>query len=154
MALYAAPGIADACLQAQDREGCDVNLLLYACYAAACGQRLEASQIADMIAVSADWRRDMVTPLRALRRRAAGALRERLLEAELLAEQGQQELMWVQRSPPGDWDLGTVAPSGSRGQILRHNLAGVAAASGCAPGGLEGLAALVDVALGGLLPNL
>jgi uncharacterized protein (TIGR02444 family) len=92
--LYAAPGIADACIEAQDRHGLDVNLILLCCWLGVADRgRLSAADLAAVVARLAPWRGAVVVPLRGVRRwlkgsRDAGvaALREAVKEAELAAE--------------------------------------------------------------------
>lgn len=95
LALYARPGVAAACIEAQDHCAADVNLLLYAAWLARQGLALEEKQWRELAADVADWRRRVVQPLRALRRDwqglpAAAALREHVKALELAAEQEQQ----------------------------------------------------------------
>ncbi|MFO7482034.1 TIGR02444 family protein [Oceanibaculum nanhaiense] len=96
--FYARPGVAEACLELQDRHGLDVNLVLYCCWR---GDILSEAQIRAAIALTAPWRAEIVQPLRTLRRRLkpgfppvpeAGtlALRKRIADAELEAERLQQ----------------------------------------------------------------
>lgn len=70
LAVYAAEGVEAACLALQDRHGLDVNLLLYCCWA---GLRepaaLPPARLAAALAAVAPWQREVVAPLRALRRR-------------------------------------------------------------------------------------
>lgn len=67
-ALYALPGVAEACLDLQDREGADVNLLLLACWLASRGVRLDAAAAERLRAVAAAWRGPVLVPLRRARR--------------------------------------------------------------------------------------
>lgn len=70
LAVYAAEGVEAACLALQDRHGLDVNLLLFCCWA---GLRepaaLPPARLAAALAAVAPWQREVVAPLRALRRR-------------------------------------------------------------------------------------
>ncbi|HEY8359694.1 MAG TPA: TIGR02444 family protein [Ramlibacter sp.] len=89
LAFYAQPGIADACLVLQDEAGVDVVVLLFALYAArergvVFGE--EEIRVADETV--GQWRREVVEPLRAVRRRMkampepmAGAAKERVRES-------------------------------------------------------------------------
>jgi uncharacterized protein (TIGR02444 family) len=102
--LYGRPGVAPACLALQDRFGCDVNILLFALWAARCGKALASAEFDALDAAAAPWRGGVVEPIRALRRAlradamgAAPAARERvrakLLEAELEGEKAAQEML-------------------------------------------------------------
>jgi uncharacterized protein (TIGR02444 family) len=95
--LYAAPGVADACLGLQDRHGCDVNVLLFAAWMGAV--RHHALAPAEMVEAAAsvhDWHAEIVRPLRGVRRRlksgplpapdASEALRTRIKAIEIEAE--------------------------------------------------------------------
>lgn len=96
--LYASDGVERACLALQERHGADVNLLLFCCWAAlAEGAALSRERVLAAMAATADWQREVVVPLRAVRRRlrqpppafagaAASALRQRVKAAELEAE--------------------------------------------------------------------
>ena len=102
--VYGHPGVAPACLALQDRFGCDVNILLFALWAARCGRALTSAEFDALDAAVAPWRKGVVEPIRALRRAvktdemgAAPASRERvrakLLEAELRGEKAGQEML-------------------------------------------------------------
>ena len=94
-ALYAEPGVAQACLAAQDEAGADVLLLLAAALQARCGISIAGAGPA-LVAAGEPWRSEVVRPLRGLRRRWRGldgveALREHLKVLELEAERVQLE---------------------------------------------------------------
>ena len=126
LALYAKPGAADACLFLQDRFGVDVNILLFAMFAATeRGMAITAEDVEGMDTAVKAWRSEAVVPLRTIRRRlkqplddVAGAyaevLRTQVKSAELLAEQIEQALLarWLERrnvQPAAtDVDLGAV----------------------------------------------
>lgn len=98
--LYAAPGVAPACLELQDRNGIDVVLMLVALYAARAGLRAGPDELRGAQAATAAFRTDVILPLRAVRRRlklldlgvadeAHNALRTTVKRAELAAERLQ-----------------------------------------------------------------
>lgn len=104
LSLYAAPGVAEACLTAQDRHGADVNLLLWAVWLASQGHDLTAAEVAEAEAATRPWREEVIWPLRAVRRRlktgplpapdaATESLRMQVKAAELEAEKAQQLLL-------------------------------------------------------------
>ena len=99
LALYAAPGVAPACLVLQDEAGRDVNLLLYCGWVGASGRgRLDAAAIAAAEARLAPWRQGVVEPLRAARRALKGvagaeALYAAVKAVELDAERQAQRLL-------------------------------------------------------------
>jgi uncharacterized protein (TIGR02444 family) len=97
LGLYRAPGVADACLALQDRHGADVVLLIGLCWLARRDSAVcDAVQIAELDAALADWRAEIVLPLRALRRalkprladlpESAAEARDRIKDAELAGE--------------------------------------------------------------------
>ena len=78
LTLYDEPGVADACIELQDESGADVNLLLYCCFASTCDVPLTVSDLQAVEAAVSPWREEMVRPVRALRRRSVGELRDKL----------------------------------------------------------------------------
>ncbi|HLZ66732.1 MAG TPA: TIGR02444 family protein [Aliidongia sp.] len=99
VASYARPGVADLCVDLQDRAGRDVNLLLLCLWAGeALGLALDDWELADLAAAVGPWNARAVHPLRALRRSlkgelAAEAVRARIGAAELEAERQAQRLL-------------------------------------------------------------
>ncbi len=103
LALYAEPDVAPSCIALQDNCGADVNLVLFALWAARHGVRLTHADIAGVEAAVRAWRSGVVQPLRAARRAlkpaaadldpAAEALRDLVKAAELEAERQQQARM-------------------------------------------------------------
>lgn len=96
--VYAAPGIAPACLRCQDEAGADVNIVLFLVWQAAAGRRLTDDEIAAIDERMSEWRVNVVQPLRMARRSLkhadldrAGTLRERVKAVELEAERLEQE---------------------------------------------------------------
>ncbi|HSD34490.1 MAG TPA: TIGR02444 family protein [Alphaproteobacteria bacterium] len=128
--LYARPGVAPACLALQDRFGCDVNILLFALWAARCGKALARADFVALEAAVASWRGGAVEPIRALRRAlkadALGAapvsteqVRAKLLEAELQGEKAAQEMLAraVFLPSPGE---GAVDPALAGGNLAAY----------------------------------
>ncbi len=149
LALYAREGVADLCLDLQDRLGLDVNLVLYAAFAAARGVQVSRGDLAAVEGGIADWRDQRLRPLRDLRRQLQDdgderAARQAMLEAELALERVQQHRMWLARRPAGDW------PTGAGELPLRSNLAALARHADIDERELEALAS----ALEHLLPML
>ena len=66
--VYARPGVAEACLDLQDRHGIDVNLLLFCAWAGAQGRRLDGGDLGLLRSVSRPWHDEVVAPLRTARR--------------------------------------------------------------------------------------
>lgn len=107
LALYARPGVAEACLRLQARHGADVNLLFFAAWTAAQGRRLDDDDVAALRARVAALHDQVVRPLRAARTSLKrmvpeadaalapmlGALRAAIKRSELDAEQAEQILL-------------------------------------------------------------
>jgi uncharacterized protein (TIGR02444 family) len=100
LALYARPGVAEACLRLQDTCALDVNLLLLCCWLARRGCRLSAADLAGAEARAAPLRARVLEPLRAARRAlktmpgsGAAALYAQLKQVELVAEREEQRLI-------------------------------------------------------------
>jgi uncharacterized protein (TIGR02444 family) len=69
LAFYAAPGVAQALLALQDRDGLDVNLMLFALWLGVSGRgRLDSEALAAGERAACAIRAGIVEPLRALRR--------------------------------------------------------------------------------------
>lgn len=66
--LYARPGVAKACLEAQEEWSVDVNLLLCACWCASEGQSLTADDFQRGQARCEAWRDAVILPLREQRK--------------------------------------------------------------------------------------
>lgn len=128
--LYGAPGVATACLELQDASGVDVPLLLLAAWLSRRSVRLTPGDVARLDSRVAEWRREVVQPLRALRRRlragpppapgaGAEAVRDAVKAAELEAE--RMELRVLEEA--GLALAGTAAAD--RPELARANLAAV-----------------------------
>ena len=123
LALYARPGVAEGLTALQDRAGCDVNIVLFALWlGAAGGHRLDPAELAAAGTAAASIGRDIVGPVRQLRRRlrtepAADLqeLRRRLLALELAAERHVQYRLADAAAAP-------ILP-GDRGEAAEANLA-------------------------------
>src|SRR5262249_36933398 len=110
LAFYTRPGVAAALIRLQDRAEMDVNLLLFAVWCGAVhGHRLSATELRQAGAAGAALRREVVQPLRDLRRRlksqsdgAMQALRRRVAALELAAERAAQTRLAATPGTPGD----------------------------------------------------
>jgi uncharacterized protein (TIGR02444 family) len=109
LAVYSRDGVADECLDLQERLTLDVNLLLFAAFAGAVeGVTLDQRDIAAACGVVAGWHDDVVRTLRAARRglkapsldasnpyrEAIAALRAQVKPAELGAEKIELGMLW------------------------------------------------------------
>jgi uncharacterized protein (TIGR02444 family) len=115
--LYAGEGVAEACLDLQERRGCDVNILLFCCWLGASGRpTLTAERLRAILKVSDVWQAEIVRPLRQVRRllkdkpwletlpETVDAARRRVSEAELAAEHAEQLKLVSLHAPPADRD--------------------------------------------------
>jgi uncharacterized protein (TIGR02444 family) len=95
--VWAAKGVADACLELQDAAGQNVPLLLWAAWAAATGRNPDADAVEAACDTARAWQETAIAPLRAIRRAlkprapdlddtAREALRARVKAVELEAE--------------------------------------------------------------------
>ncbi len=98
LSIYARPGVAEALIALQDRDGCDVNMVLFALWSGAVGRRrLGPEDVAAARTAIAGLAADIVAPLRRLRRTLRPApdadfqeMRQRVLGLELVAERAVQ----------------------------------------------------------------
>jgi uncharacterized protein (TIGR02444 family) len=118
LAFYARPGVAEALIALQDRAGCDVNLVVFALWRGmAHGHRLDHDELIAAQAAIAPLRRDIIEPLRRLRRGLKAdrdsdiqALQRRIGALELAAERrAQSRLAATIREPVGGNDRGAAA---------------------------------------------
>ena len=97
LGIYAKPGVAEACLDLQDKDQQCTVYLLWAAWAADQGLVLSHDSLVTGQALASQWEREVVQPLRHARRHlktvieampdpAPEALREQVKAAELLAE--------------------------------------------------------------------
>jgi uncharacterized protein (TIGR02444 family) len=73
LAFYARESVAAACLSLQNRRGCDVNLLLLCCWLATLKLTVGEAGLKAAVEAVADWRRDVLEPLRGIRRKVMDA---------------------------------------------------------------------------------
>lgn len=107
LATYRLDEVAQRCLALQDNFGMDVNLLLYAAWLAHIERCLSGAHLTELDALVADWRDNVIKPLRVLRRQLhelprAVDIRNEIKVLELRAEQQQQDMMYAfyQRAVP------------------------------------------------------
>ncbi|MBN7798252.1 TIGR02444 family protein [Parahaliea mediterranea] len=142
---YARPGVESLCLEAQDRHGVDVNILLYAAWLARGERGVDRAHLQGLLLATEGWRRDVVAPLRELRRQwrqvpDVAALRGQLRALELQAERAQQDRIW---------EYSVAHPPRAASAGLRANLDAVFDASGV---GETASAALVEALAEALAP--
>jgi len=159
--IYAAEGVSGACLDLQDRRGCDVNVLLFCCWLGASGRpTLTAERLRTILAQSDTWQSRIVKPLREVRRllkelpwrealpETVEATRRRVADAELAAEHAEQLKLAMLHSPPADRDR----PPQKRLRAAIGNLGVYAVCLGVVPDDADRLA--VAVLMRGAFPML
>lgn len=138
LALYAQPGVAEACLRLQDEQGINVNLLLWCVWLECKGLALDTTRLQDAEQRIRGWDHHYVVPLRHLRRRlkaefgtgdtAIDALRKQIQQAELAAEQQVQWQLqaltqqWMEQTQAGGAAHTVVEPGAMDGKNLRRYL--------------------------------
>jgi uncharacterized protein (TIGR02444 family) len=126
--FYAVPGVADACIELQDKAKVDVNILFFLLWNATQGRAYNAADITEIEHLVGPWREMAVIPVRDIRRAlktppavvppaAAESLRTRIKAVELEAERLQQEALYelAQSSRLG-------RPSASPGRAARDSV--------------------------------
>lgn len=104
--FYRKPGVAEACIALQDGCGVDVNVMLFLLWLATSRRRVPSEMVRALCDAAAQWRNDVVAPLRTIRRRlkdgsalvergAAEAFRTRIKAVELESERLQQEALFA-----------------------------------------------------------
>lgn len=102
LSVYAQPGVPAACLELQETQDTDVNILLFCCWMARRGLPLSEQKCKDVMQITQSWRLDVVRPIRAIRRHVGaldrsdilvGKAYETLKTCELRLEQIQQTML-------------------------------------------------------------
>lgn len=86
--LYALPGVAEHCLTLQDKHGLDVNLVLFCIWYGRQFGEVPEALLNDALSISADWRNQVVNPLRTVRTQ----MKQNTGLTELFADSGYDEL--------------------------------------------------------------
>jgi uncharacterized protein (TIGR02444 family) len=159
--IYAAEGVAEACLDLQDRRGCDVNILLFCCWLGASGRpTLTADRLRVILTASDAWQASIVRPLREVRRllkdrpwpealpETVDAVRRRVADAELAAEHAEQIKLASLHTPAADRDR----PLEKRLRAAVGNLGVYAVCLGVVPDGKD--RASVRALMKGTFPTL
>src|SRR5258707_404043 len=121
--VYGKPGVAEACIALQDGLGLDVNLLLYCCWHGRAHRKLDEAGLRRAMAAVEGWQREVVQPLRAVRRRLKPgvppitareclALRRKVTDLEIESERVAQT--WLEALPPPPSGGGTPSMSHPR----------------------------------------
>lgn len=139
VAFYAREGVAACCLELQDQAGADVNVVLFLFFLATHSRQLSLIEVQKIDQAVADWREQVVRPLRAARRHlksaaapfdtaASSRLRDEIKRDELGAERIQQHTLEQLFTPQ---HCGTAVASAT--QALRNNLKRYAELTGPLP---------------------
>src|ERR1700733_11261311 len=72
LGFYRRPGVADACIALQDRDGVDVNVLLFLLWLAKQGRQIGLADAQALCRQAHVWGDDVGAPLRAVRRALKG----------------------------------------------------------------------------------
>ena len=108
--FYGKQNVAKACLSLQDRRDADVNLLLLGAYLASKGHVLDETHLSIADGMTAGWRAAVLQQLRQVRRRlpkfveevpeaSRKEVKDKILEAELVAEQVAHRLIFKRLDP-------------------------------------------------------
>jgi uncharacterized protein (TIGR02444 family) len=147
--VHEAKGVGEAVIGLQDRHGVDVNCLLFCCWVAASGRgKLGAEGARRTIEATRTWNREVVQPLRAVRRTMrpgvppvdkvlSDALRRRLLEVEIDCERAEI----VSLGQAVDLPAKDGASDEAKAADAAANLAAYFAALGVKPGAADATAA-------------
>lgn len=103
--FYAVPGVAEACIELQDKARVDVNILFFLLWNASLGRALNAAEVTEIEHAIGPWREVAVAPIREVRRalktpppvipaETAEGFRTRIKAVELEAERLQQEALF------------------------------------------------------------
>jgi len=103
--FYAVPGVAQACIELQDKAKVDVNVLFFLLWNATQGRAFNAVEVTELEHTIGPWREMAVVPIRNVRRalkapppvmapNAAEDFRTRIKAVELEAERLQQEALF------------------------------------------------------------
>ncbi|MFC4353382.1 TIGR02444 family protein [Fodinicurvata halophila] len=134
--FYGRQGVADACLELQDRHGLDVNLVLFCFWAATCGKALGEEEFARLSQASRDWQAQVVQPLREVRRwmkrpdlleredcvRLRESIKRQELEAERLQQTFLAEALPMEVTPASEEEKTACAVTSLNCLLSRHAL--------------------------------
>lgn len=152
--LYAAPGVAPACLDLQERHGIDVTFMLFCLWRGSVSARPIGEHMPALADCAREWRETVVLPLRAARRRLkaeadassrpeARALYRNVLAAEIDCEHAEL-LILAERADA----LCGAMESGDPAAVMAKNLASFFEASGVKPAAPDApaIAAILEAA--------
>jgi uncharacterized protein (TIGR02444 family) len=135
--LYAAPGVASACLDLQERHGIDVTFMLFCLWRGSVSEKPLGECMVALATAAREWHETVVLPVRAARHRLkadassrpeAKTLYRNVLAAEIDCEHAEL-LMLAERADA----LCDTVESGEPAAVMANNLAGFFEASGVTP---------------------
>lgn len=133
LTVYEREGVPAACLRLQDRQGVDVNMLLFCCWTAqSAAVGLEKAALARIVDRIAPWKAAVVERLRAARRDlkqgfdgfspvGCDALRDKIKALELEAEKLQQDALFLAFQKMA-WTGERMATIAERRELARTNV--------------------------------
>jgi uncharacterized protein (TIGR02444 family) len=144
--LYAAPGVAPACLELQERHGVDVTFMLFCLWRGSADAKPLGENMRALSDMAREWRDAVVLPLRAARRRLKAeatassrpetkTLHQTVLAAEIDCEHAEL-LMLADRAET----LCGPPDGGGSAAVMAGNLAGFFEASGIKPAAQDAVA--------------
>ena len=97
--IYSREDVSEILLYAQDQFSIDVNMILYSAWLACENRSLSTRNVSEVENLVAAWRREVVLPIRCLRKSfrsivGADLIREEVKKAEILAEMEQLKMMY------------------------------------------------------------
>jgi|SRR5579871_6031026 len=144
LGLYGRHGVAQACIALQDGLGLDVNLLLFCCWHGQANRRLTEENLRRAMATAETWQREVVQPLRAVRRRLkAGVVPIAPAESEALRRKVNDLELEGERIAQAALE-GLPAPVPGRRPAVAENLALYVKLMGRDPGRLPEVALLSE----------
>ena len=121
--LYRKPGVGQACVALQDGLGLNVNLLLFCCWHGSENRALPEEDIRRAMTEAEGWQRDVIQPLRAVRRRLkAGVAPVSAAECEALRRKVNDLELEGERIAQGTLEA-LPAPAAGRRSAVEANLA-------------------------------
>jgi uncharacterized protein (TIGR02444 family) len=98
--VYAAPGVSSECLNLQNWNGLDINVLLFVAWIGAeRGMTVTKADLEQIDAKVARWQDDIVSPIRSVRRRVKNlqqpALYEEIKTLEINLERAEQRMLFA-----------------------------------------------------------
>jgi uncharacterized protein (TIGR02444 family) len=140
--IYRKPGVGQACVALQDGLGLDVNLLLFCCWHGRENRALAEEDIRRAMAAAEGWQREVVQPLRAVRRRLkAGVAPVSAAECEALRRKVNDLELEGERIAQATLEA-LPAPAAGRRPAVDANLAHYLTVMGRAPAGVSELETL------------